>query len=147
MIIVSACLAGINCKYNGGNNASKKVIELVKTGKAIPVCPEQLGGGSTPRLKTEISGGSGKDVLDANCSVLREDGEVLTDVFLKGAQEVLKIAKLVNAEQAILKSKSPSCGVGKIYDGSFTGQLINGNGVTTELLIRNGIKVISEIDV
>lgn len=144
MVIVSACLAGIDCKYNGGNNADHRIIELVSKGQAIPVCPEQLGGCPTPRLKTEIAGGSGADVLDSKCRVIREDGRDMTEEFLKGAQEVLKIAKLLNIKKAILKSKSPSCGCGNVYDGTFSGRLIDGNGVTSELLLRNGIEVISE---
>ncbi len=144
MMIVSACLAGINCKYNGENNYNKAVADLVAQGKAIPVCPEQLGGCVTPRPKAEISGGTGAGVLDAVCDVLREDGENVTCHFIKGAREVLKIASLVGAKEAILKSKSPSCGCGEIYDGSFSGKLIKGNGVTTEILIRNGISVSTE---
>ncbi len=144
MIIVSACLAGIDCKYNGGNNADDRIIELVSKGQAIPVCPEQLGGCPTPRLKTEIAGGSGADVLDSKSRVIREDGRDMTEEFLKGAQEVLKIAKLLSVKKAILKSKSPSCGCGKVYDGTFSGRLIEGNGVTSELLLRNGIDVINE---
>jgi len=144
MIIVSACLAGINCKYNAGNNYNKATVELVASGKAIPVCPEQLGGFTTPRLKTEIAGGTGADVLESKCCVVKENGEVVTKEFVCGANEVLNIARMVNASSAILKARSPSCGVGKIYDGTFTGRQIDGNGVTAELLIKNGIKVISE---
>ncbi len=144
MIIVSACLAGINCKYNAGNNYKKEVVELVASGKAIPVCPEQLGGFTTPRLKAEIARGTGADVLESKCAVVRENGEIVTKEFIIGANEVLNIAHLVNANKAILKARSPSCGVGKIYDGTFTGGQINGNGITAELLIKNGIKVISE---
>ncbi len=144
MVIVSACLAGIDCKYNGGNNLNKKIAELVSRGKAVPVCPEQLGGCATPRPKAEISGGTGACVLDAKCEVLRENGKVVTNEFIKGAEEVLKIAGLLGAKEAILKSKSPSCGCGYIYDGTFSGKLIKGNGVTSEMLIRNGINVITE---
>jgi len=146
MIIVSACLAGINCKYNGGNNADDRIIELVSKGQAIPLCPEQLGGCPTPRLKTEIEKGSGAEVLDGKCRVVREDGRDMTEEFLKGAQETLKIARLLNVKKAILKSKSPSCGCSKVYDGTFSKKLIDGNGVASELLLRNGIKVISERD-
>ncbi|HOV28266.1 MAG TPA: DUF523 domain-containing protein, partial [Pseudobacteroides sp.] len=136
MIIVSACLAGINCKYDGGNNADDRIIELVSKGQAIPVCPEQLGGCPTPRLKTEIVNGSGADVLDSKGRVIREDGRDMTAELLKGAQETLKIALLLNAKKAILKSKSPSCGCGKVYDGTFSKKLTDGNGVTSELLLR-----------
>lgn len=146
MLLVSACLMGVNCKYNGGSNLNKKVIDLVNEKGAIPICPEQLGGFTTPRPKTEILGGTGADVLDSGCRVIREDGDDVTDAFIKGAQEVLNIAKILGAKKAILKSKSPSCGVGCIYDGTFSGRLVEGNGVTAELLIRNGLEVVSEKD-
>ncbi|HEY9062491.1 MAG TPA: DUF523 domain-containing protein [Pseudobacteroides sp.] len=146
MILVSACLLGVNCKYNGGSNWNKEVIHLINKEGAVPICPEQLGGFTTPRPKTEILRGTGADVLDLRCRVTREDGDDVTDAFIKGAQEVLKIAKMLDAKKAVLRSKSPSCGVGCIYDGTFSGRLVEGNGVTAELLIRNGLEVISEKD-
>jgi uncharacterized protein YbbK (DUF523 family) len=144
MIIVSACLAGINCRYNGGNNADPDVRRLVEEGKAIPVCPEQLGGLTTPRLPAEISGGTGTDVLDGNARVILKDGTDVTGNFLNGARETLKIARLAGAQQAIMKSGSPSCGHGKICDGTFSGKKREGNGVTADLLLRNGIKICTE---
>ncbi|WP_035288433.1 DUF523 domain-containing protein [Clostridium sp. KNHs214] len=144
MIIVSACLCGINCKYSGGNNLNQKVLELVKEGKAIPVCPEQLGGLSTPRIPHEIKGGTGKGVLEGSAKLINPEGGDSTKEFIKGAYETLKIAQTVGAKKAILKAKSPSCGCGLIYDGTFTGNKIEGNGVTTELLLQNGIEVITE---
>ncbi len=144
MVIVSACLAGVNCKYNGSSNLHREAERLVKSGKAVPVCPEQLGGCPTPRLKAEILNGTGGDVLDGKCIVVKENGENTTPEFIKGAEEVLKIAMLTGAKMAVLKSGSPSCGCGSIYDGTFSGNKIKGNGVTSELLIRNGIKVVSE---
>jgi uncharacterized protein YbbK (DUF523 family) len=141
MIIVSACLAGLNCKYNGGNNECIEVIRLIKSGKAIPICPEQLGGLATPRPVAEIYKGTGAEVLDGKCRVMRINGEDVTSEFIKGAYETLKIAQMAGAKKAILKSKSPSCGFGHIYDGSFKDILTEGNGVTAELLIRNGISV------
>lgn len=148
MILVSACLCGINCKYNGGNNLSEEVLKLLKEGKALPVCPEQLGGQSTPRLPHEIIGGTGADVLDGRARVkgTSEEDDV-TEEFLKGAEETLKIAKDINAEYAILKARSPSCGKGMIYDGTFTGSKREGNGVAAELLLRNGIKVLTEEEI
>ncbi len=138
MYIISACLAGVNCKYSGGNNKDDRIIKLVKEGKGILVCPEQLGGLSTPRLPSEI--------LDTKRGrmVISTDGEDVTREFIRGAEETLKIAKMMDIKKAILKSRSPSCGYGKIYDGSFTKTLKNGNGFTAELLILNGIEVISE---
>ena len=147
MILVSACLAGINCKYNGGNNFNVKIAEMVAGGQAIPVCPEQLGGCTTPRATAEISGGTGADVLHAGARVIRKNGEDITEEFIKGAEEVLRIARLTCADRAVLKSKSPSCGCGLIYDGTFSGKLKEGNGVTAELLIRNGIDVVSEDEI
>jgi uncharacterized protein YbbK (DUF523 family) len=146
MILVSACLAGVNCKYNGGNNYNERIEKLVRDGKALPVCPEQMGGCRTPRAAAEIQGGTGADVLDGKCLVIRNDGEDTTGEFIKGAEMVLKIARSLGTERAILKSKSPSCGCGIIYDGTFSGKLIDGNGVTAELLKRNGIEVITEKD-
>ena len=145
MIIVSACLCGINCKYNGENNYNEKIAKLLKEGKAIPVCPEQLGGQSTPRAAHEIVNGTGADVLEGKARVLGPDGDDdVTGEFIKGAKETLKIAIDCSAKIAILKARSPSCGCGKIYDGTFTSTKIDGNGVTAELLIRNGIKIFTE---
>lgn len=141
MIIVSACLAGIECKYDSTSAKDDKVVVLVSQGKAIPVCAEQLGGLTTPRPKAEIVGGNGKDVLDGKARVMTQNGKDVTQNFIKGAKEVLKIAKLIHATQAILKSKSPSCGIGKIYDGSFTGKLIPGDGVCATLLRQNGVRM------
>ncbi|HHY24123.1 MAG TPA: DUF523 domain-containing protein [Clostridiaceae bacterium] len=141
MIIVSACLAGVNCKYNGKNNFNKAIADMISKGEAIPVCPELLGGCPTPRLCCEIVGGTGKDVINGKAKVINQEGKDMTEEFVKGAVEVLKIAKLSGANTAILKSKSPSCGYGTIYDGTFSGKLIEGNGVTSELLLKNGIEV------
>jgi len=146
MKIVSACLAGINCNYKGESKPNKKVIELVKKGEAIPICPEQLGGLPTPRIPQEIQGFSGEKVLDGECKVLNKNGEDVTQEFIKGAHETLRIVKIYNCKEAILKARSPSCGYGKTPDGTFSGKLINGNGVTAALLKRNGIKVYTEED-
>lgn len=147
MILVSACLCGINTRYDGGNNLNEKVARLLKEGKAVLVCPEQLGGLSTPRPPHEVEAGTGAEVLNGSCRVISVEGKDSTYDFIKGAQETLKIAKCIGAEQAILKAKSPSCGCGKIYDGTFTKNLIHGNGVTAELLLRNGIKIYTEEEI
>jgi len=136
MKIVSACLVGIKCRWDGKAKPCQKVIDLVKQGKAIFVCPEQLGGLTTPRIPAE----------QKNNKVFTKEGKDVTVQFKKGAEEALKIAKLENCNEAILKSKSPSCGSGKIYDGTFSGKLIDGDGVFAKLLKKNGIKVISEED-
>lgn len=147
MILVSACLCGINCKYNGGNNLHPAILKLMKEGKALPLCPEQLGGQCTPRAAHEIIGGTGADVLDGRCIVDGPDGnDDSTKEFIKGAYEVLKTVKECDISTAILKARSPSCGKGIIYDGTFSGNKIKGNGVTAELLIRNGIAVYTEDD-
>jgi uncharacterized protein YbbK (DUF523 family) len=137
MIIVSACLADVRCRYDGAGKPCQEVIRLVAEGKAIPACPEQLGGLPTPRAPAEISGGK----------VIRKDGVDVSDEFNRGAQEALKLAKLVGANTAILKARSPSCGSGQIYDGSFTGTLITGNGVFAELCRNNGIGVKTEEEI
>ncbi|QGU94979.1 DUF523 domain-containing protein [Clostridium bovifaecis] len=146
MIVISACLCGIDCKYNGGNNLNEEAMKLFKEGKAILVCPEQLGGLTTPRVPHEISKGTGSEVLDGKARVVSKEGEDSTDKFIKGAHEALKIAKSVGAKKAILKGKSPSCGCGLIYDGGFGGVTRKGNGVTAELFLRNGIEVTTEED-
>ena len=135
-ILVSACLLGIDCKYSGGNNLNEKVLEYIKDYEVIPVCPEIMGGLSTPRPPSERIGDK----------VLNNQGTDVTNEYTKGALETLKLAKLFNVKKALLKAKSPSCGKGKIYDGTFTSTLIQGNGVTVDLLESNGIEVISEQD-
>jgi uncharacterized protein YbbK (DUF523 family) len=144
LIIVSACLCGINSRYDGKNNLNNKVLRLLEEGKAILVCPEQLGGLSTPRPPHEIENGTGEDVLDGTSRVVSKDKIDSTESFIKGAQEALQIAKSAGVKYAILKSKSPSCGKGIIYDGSFSGAKIQGNGVTAELLHRANIEVFTE---
>ena len=134
MKIVSACLAGKNVRFDGGNKANKKIIALVKAGEAIAVCPEVLASLSVPRPKTEIKDGR----------VVTEAGEDRTAAFQRGAEETLRIAKEANVKEAIFKARSPSCGCGKVYNGGFSGKLVEGNGITTTLLKKNGIKVVTE---
>ena len=131
MMIVSACLAGFPCRYDGKARPCAQVVELVRAGKAIPVCPEQLGGLPTPRTSCEIREGR---VVDA-------DGRDRTEAFRRGARAVLQIAQTYVATEALLQSRSPSCGSGWIYDGSFTKTLTAGDGVTARLLKENGIQV------
>jgi len=137
MKIVSACLAGVNCKRDESSYPCKKIMDLVKQGKAIPVCPEQLGGLATPREATELR----------ECKVFTKSGEDLTTKYEAGVKEALKIALLANCDEAILKSKSPTCGSGKIYDGTFSGKLIDGDGIFTKELKKNGIKVFTENEI
>lgn len=146
MVLISACLLGVNCKYNGKNNLKEEVKKHLKEQNIVPICPEQLGGLSTPRLPAEIKGGNGEDVLKGKAKVINIDGVDVTAEFIKGAYETLKIAKSLGATKAILKARSPSCGYGQIYNGSFKGVLSAGSGVTTALLMQNGIEVCSEED-
>lgn len=147
MILASACLAGVNCRYDGKNCTCPEIQKLVSQGEAIPVCPEQLGGLGTPRQPAEIHGGTAADVLDGKARVIWKDGTDVTDNFIRGADEMLRIARLAGVREAVMKSRSPSCGCGEIYDGTFTGRIREGNGVAAELLIRNGIKVLTEKDI
>ena len=135
-ILVSACLLGVDCKYSGGNNYNEKVLKYLKDYEVIPVCPEIMGGLSTPRPPSERI--HNKVISNQNIDVTNE--------YTKGANETLKLAKLFNIKKALLKAKSPSCGKGTIYDGTFTGTLVEGNGVTVELLEKHDIKVITEQD-
>lgn len=136
-ILVSACLLGKNCKYNGGNNLNQGVLEFIEGHEVIGVCPEQLGGLSTPRLPAEIVAGH----------VTNKEGVSVDNEFRKGAQAALAVALENKVDLAILQSRSPSCGVKEIYDGSFSGKKIKGQGVFARLLIAHGIKVLDAEDI
>lgn len=133
-ILVSACLLGVACRYDGKSKPYESIIKLIDKYNLIPFCPEITGGLSTPRPASEIAGGN----------VINEYGDDVTLQYKKGAEEALRIAKLYNCKYAILKQGSPSCGSGKIHNGKFDGGYIVGNGITTDLLIKNGIKVYNE---
>lgn len=141
MILVSACLLGINCKYDGENNKDEKVIKYLKGKQYILACPEQLGGLSTPRNPSEIIKSNGYDIVKSN------EGLDVTVNFTKGASECLNIAEMYGCKEAILKEGSPSCGSNYIYDGTFSGKKILGEGITTALLRAHGIKVTSEREI
>ena len=132
-VLVSACLLGVDCKYNGGNNYDEEIFKELEKYELIPVCPEIFGGLSTPRKPSEIVGDK----------VINNEGLDVTNSFKRGAEETLELAKKLGVKKAILKAKSPSCGNGKIYDGTFTGTIIDGDGITTKLLKENGIEVIT----
>lgn len=136
MKLCSACLLGYNCVWQGNSSRHKneKIIELSKKEVLIPVCPEQLGGLPTPRSPCEQKGDK----------VFTKEGEDLSEQFQKGAEEVLKIANQLGVKEVIFRKYSPSCGSGKVYDGTFTGKITEGDGVTAAFLKKNGIKVISE---
>lgn len=133
MIAVSKCLVGINCKYSGGNNYSDKLMEYLKDKDFLAICPEVTGGLKTPRVPCEISGER----------IISQDGQDCTKEYYFGAQEALKVCKACQVTEAILQTRSPSCGCGIIYDGTFTGNKIVGDGITAKLLKENGIKVIN----
>ncbi|EGG91941.1 hypothetical protein HMPREF0491_01722 [Lachnospiraceae oral taxon 107 str. F0167] len=135
-IAVSACLLGENCKYNGGNNYSEKLVDYIKGNDVLSVCPEVMGGLPVPRESAEI----------VNGVVSHKDGTSVDKEFRKGAKKALEIVKEENVDLVILQSRSPSCGVNSIYDGSFSGKLISGKGVFADLLQKNGIKVMDIAD-
>lgn len=135
-ILVSKCLLGENCRYAGDNCKNEKVLALSKEHTLIGVCPEVMGGLPTPRLPGERVGDK----------VVAKDGTDITAQYLSGAQKALEIAKENGIDYCIFKAKSPSCGTKMIYDGTFSGKMTEGNGVTAELFIKNGFKVISEND-
>jgi uncharacterized protein YbbK (DUF523 family) len=152
MKIVSACLVGINCKWDGKNKCIPKLKEKFLKSELLPLCAEQLGGLPTPRNPSGILNGTGEDVICGKCKVVNNKGEDVTKEFVKGAQEILRIAKETGIKEAILKKTSPSCGIGKTWqmskiEGKFSNELVDGNGVLTALLKQNGIKVISEKDI
>ncbi|MBQ9009345.1 MAG: DUF523 domain-containing protein [Clostridia bacterium] len=134
MLVVSACLAGIPCRMDGKAKPIPAIRKLVEEGKAVTVCPEVLGGLPTPRIPSERSGDR----------VINRAGEDVTDAFSAGARRALETVREVKAEAVILKARSPSCGIGKIYDGTFTGTLTEGNGVFAEMVCSAGIPVYTE---
>ncbi|PGV60407.1 hypothetical protein COD94_19905 [Bacillus cereus] len=144
MILVSSCLAGLEVRYNGTHSLDNKIRKLVEENKAVTICPELVGGFSTPREPAEIVDGDGDDVLDGKAKVIEKSGEDVTELYLKGAYATLEKVKEINATIVVLKENSPSCGSSMIYNGEFVGKKIVGQGVTSALLRRNGIRVISE---
>ncbi len=135
-IMVSACLLGENCKYNGGNNYTPELVRLLEGHTVIPVCPEVLGGLPTPRVPAEI----------VNGKVMNRNGESVDEAFRKGAEKALETAKEEKPDLIILQSRSPSCGVKEIYDGTFSGRKIPGQGIFAELLEKAGFNVIDVED-
>src|SRR4030042_2026417 len=141
MKLVSACLLGSNCNYEGKNWLQPQLLEEFIKGELFPVCPEVLGGLSVPRVPAEIPDGDGLDVIIGKAYVINMQGIDVTDEFMKGAYEVLRIAEAIGAKEALFIEKSPSCGSELIFDGTFTDKFKAGDGVTTALLKKNGIKV------
>lgn len=139
-ILISACLLGAACRYDGCSKPLEaQIIEKLKQNyHLIPVCPEIMGGLPTPRIPAEIT---------PDGRVLRQDGADVTENYLRGAQEALRLAEIFQCKNAVLKERSPSCGAGKIYDGTFTKTLTDGNGIAADLLIESGIRVIGESEI
>lgn len=133
-ILISRCLIGYNCRYDGGGCLNEKAIQLSEKYELIPICPEEDGGLPTPRMPAEIQDGR----------VVTRDGRDVTAEYERGAQTALSAAINNEVEFAVLKARSPSCGSGRIYDGSFSGTLIPGDGIAAALLKKNGIRVITE---
>jgi uncharacterized protein YbbK (DUF523 family) len=150
MKLCSACLLGLECRYDGKSNlekASEQLLQEFREGKIIPVCPEQLGGLPTPRSGSRICSGDGNDVLDRKTRLLTDEGQDVSIPYIKGAYEALKIAKDLGIKEAILKQKSPSCGCGYIQGGLNERKTVEGEGVTTALFKRNGISVKTESEI
>ena len=133
-ILVSACLLGVYCRYNGEREQMEGIERLMERAELIPVCPEILGGLPTPRPAAERVGNR----------VMNREGADVTEAYRRGAEETLRLAELFGAKMALLKERSPSCGMGKIHDGSFLGRIVDGSGVTAELLAAHGISVYGE---
>lgn len=142
--LISACLIGENVRYDGQNCLQQKLQQLVIDGCAVMICPEVSGGLDTPRLAAEIVGGNGEDVLSGKAHVLDTSGLDISDAFIAGAYKTLRLAQRSNVTHVVLKANSPSCGSTYIYDGSFSGSKIQGNGITSALLKLNGFQIMTE---
>ena len=136
-ILVSACLVGDNCKYNGGNNLNERLVESLAAHEVVKVCPEVLGGLQTPRPSAEI----------VNGQVMNTEGKNITKEFTLGAQKAYEIVQKEKPDLIILQSRSPSCGIKQIYDGTFSGNKIPGHGLFAELCIKAGYKVLDIEDI
>ncbi|MFF1374739.1 DUF523 domain-containing protein [Streptomyces sp. NPDC058308] len=140
-VLVSACLRGVPCRYDGRDKASPELEEAVAGRTVVSFCPEAAGGLPTPRRPAELVGGDGHDVLDGTARVVEDTGRDVTAQFVAGARRALTAARHGGCTEALLMPRSPSCGRGAVYDGSFGGELVAGDGVTAALLERHGITV------
>ncbi|MFI7310929.1 DUF523 domain-containing protein [Streptomyces hygroscopicus] len=140
-ILVSACLRGVPCRFDGRHKSSPECEEAVAGRAVVSFCPEVAGGLATPRRPAELVGGDGHDVLDGTARVVEDTGRDVTEAFVAGARRALAAARQAGCTEALLMPRSPSCGRGVVYDGSFAGELVPGDGVTAALLERNGIAV------
>jgi len=146
VMMVSACLAGVACVYDGSHNRHSHFAGLFKDGKVFLFCPEILGGLRIPHPPSEVRGGDGFAVLEGKARVFSRDGRDVTEFFVLGARRTLAFARKHGVKIAVMKAKSPSCGCGQIHDGTFTRTLVPGFGVTAALLKANGIGVISDVE-
>jgi uncharacterized protein YbbK (DUF523 family) len=143
-ILVSACLAGINCTFRGTNNLKDNIKKMADSKQALAICPEVSGGLGVGRENIELVGGDGNDVLDGRARAITSGGRDVTENVIAGAKKVLDAAKKAGIKKAVLKSNSPTCGSGSIYDGTFSKRLRPGDGVLAALLKRSGISVMTE---
>ncbi|MBM3316849.1 MAG: DUF523 domain-containing protein [Candidatus Eisenbacteria bacterium] len=143
MQAISACLLGVSCRYDGRSLSPEQCLSATGSSRWVPICPEQLGGLPTPRPAAEIRGGAGRDVLAGRARVIDVRGRDVTEDFLRGAHEALRLCRRLGIRAALLKSRSPSCGVGWIRRGD---ELVPGDGVTAALLREHGIEVLGHPD-
>ena len=143
-LVVSACLLGVACNHEGRGSWRPVVEELAKRYRLVPVCPEVLGGLTTPRPAAEISGGDGADVLAGSARVVNVEGGDVTAAYRRGAEAAVEVARAAGATHAVLKARSPSCGSSRIYDGTFSRRLVEGQGVTAAALRAAGVEVCSD---
>ena len=146
-ILLSTCLVGVHTMWDGGTNRVDDLVELVRAGEAVFLCPEQLGGLTTPREPAEIEAGkTARDVLAGSAKVISKTGRDFTQQFVDGAQRVLAFCQEMGIETAVLAATSPSCGSKETYDGTHSETLRPGKGVTAELLAQNGIRVYNQLN-
>jgi uncharacterized protein YbbK (DUF523 family) len=145
-LIISACLLGVACNHEGRGSPRAVVEDLERRYRLVPVCPEVLGGLPTPRAAAELSGGDGAAVLAGGAAVLNTDGADVTAAYRRGAEAAVALARSTGATRAVLKARSPSCGSSRIYDGTFSRRLVDGQGVTAAALRAAGLEVCSDED-
>ncbi|HHT9135469.1 MAG TPA: DUF523 domain-containing protein [Candidatus Avalokitesvara rifleensis] len=138
MVLISGCLVGLECRYDGGTEKDEDLLASLRGINLLPFCPEQMGGLPTPRPRAEITGGDGHDVLARRARVVNEHGEDVTEPFIRGAMESMKLVRLFNTTKAYLKGKSPSCGLGTIFRN---GRQVKGDGVCAALLSQSGVNI------
>lgn len=143
MIAISACLAGIPCRYDGKSKPNASCRAALLANGALLVCPECMGGLPTPRPPAELPGGSAQDVLEGKKPIINREGQDVTQAYLAGAQRLLELCQRQGVDEVWLKAKSPACGCGSVYDGSYSGRLVDGDGLAASLLKRHGIRVVS----